>query len=324
MRKLLYDAVSQRLGRTVRLCVRFDFSTFFCPSLSLFSLAEMAYNHTRPTERYNDPFGDSALDEPFSTTNHNHNDSKTFVTYTSGVSAGGPNRTHPLAGSTEAESLAADYRQHNTSPSSFETPGRLPTPSLRLGALSNPNDIMTNVPYRDGAFRPPSVIEKSDAPLVHNAADMGRSSSYQDLGMEFITSRIVAEFMGCAEYAEPSGNDSNSVSEKGTPLRSFLGAGKYPMEQRIEDKKRGIPRQKHPFVGVSFLYRNVSLLIVFLVYALTIAMVGVFINELVVNSRAQGTPVSFKVSQFIHPANCSYSFPACRKSHARTFWECAD
>jgi hypothetical protein len=26
-------------------------------------------------------------------------------------------------------------------------------------------------------------------------------------------------------------------------------------------------------------------------------MVGVFINELVVNSRAQGTPVSFKVRQ---------------------------
>lgn len=32
------------------------------------------------------------------------------------------------------------------------------------------------------------------------------------------------------------------------------------------------------------------------VWTLTIVMVGVFINELVVNSKAQGTPVSMKVS----------------------------
>ena len=35
------------------------------------------------------------------------------------------------------------------------------------------------------------------------------------------------------------------------------------MEQRIEDKKRGIPRQKHPFVGMLTSYRNVSRLKVF-------------------------------------------------------------
>lgn len=28
-----------------------------------------------------------------------------------------------------------------------------------------------------------------------------------------------------------------------------MGGGKYPIEQRIEDKKRGIGRQKYPFVG---------------------------------------------------------------------------
>lgn len=59
---------------------------------------------------------------------------------------------------------------------------------------------------------------------------------------------------------EPSGDDPNSVLEKGTPFGSFLETGKYPMEQRIEDKKRGIPRQKHPFVGLSILYQNMSLL----------------------------------------------------------------
>lgn len=39
-------------------------------------------------------------------------------------------------------------------------------------------------------------------------------------------------------------------------------------------------------------------------------MVGVFINELVVNSRAQGTPVSFKVSQsFILRSMLTFSQP---------------
>lgn len=69
--------------------------------------------------------------------------------------------------------------------------------------------------------------------------------------------------MGCTEYAEPSKDDPNSVPEKRTPFGTFLGTGKYPMEQRIEDKKRGIPRQKHPFVGMLTSYRNVSRLKVF-------------------------------------------------------------
>lgn len=50
-------------------------------------------------------------------------------------------------------------------------------------------------------------------------------------------------------------------------------------------------------------------------------MAGVFINELVVNSRAQGTPVSFKASR---AASCwlrAYLFPARRQPHARAFGE---
>ncbi|KAH0838244.1 hypothetical protein J3R83DRAFT_6500 [Lanmaoa asiatica] len=258
-------------------------------------LTEVVKSAVEPTGSYNDPFGDGACDEPFSTGNLNHDDTKTFVTYTSGVSVRDPTRTDPLAGPMEAESLAADYRRQDVSPS-FERPGRLPTPSPHDSTLHNPNDVVMNVPYRDvdssSSLRPSSVLGKQDDSLVQNAAEMGQSSTYQDL-----------------EYAEPSGDDPNSVSEKGTPFRGFLGTGKYPMEQRIEDKKRGIGRQKHPFV----------------VYALTIAMVGIFINELVVNSRAQGTPVSFKASRtpVVNPMlgpsesaliNLGARFPPCMKS----------
>jgi hypothetical protein len=120
----------------------------------------------------------------------------------------------------------------------------------------------------------------------------------------------VAELIGCAEYAEPSGDDPKSVSEKGTPFEALLGTGKYPLEQRIEDKKRGLGRQKHPFVGVQTPPQNVPLLNKMSVYALTIAMVGIFINELVVNSRAQGTPVSFKVSQTVSFHEPCLPFPS--------------
>ncbi|KAK7468811.1 hypothetical protein VKT23_003311 [Stygiomarasmius scandens] len=138
------------------------------------------------------------------------------------------------------------------------------------------------------------TTEASDAPLVSNAIGMGRSGKYQDL-----------------EYADPSdpydATHAKPVSEKASPLAKLLTPGdygKYPLDQRIEDKKRGIGRQRYPFV----------------VWALTIAMCAVFIYELVSNSNAQGTPVSFKpvVNYMLGPAsavliNIGARFPPCMK-----------
>ncbi len=53
------------------------------------------------------------------------------------------------------------------------------------------------------------------------------------------------------EYADPYNPErAKPVAEKSGPLARFLGEGRYPIEQRIEDKKRGIGRQKYPFLGV--------------------------------------------------------------------------
>lgn len=53
-----------------------------------------------------------------------------------------------------------------------------------------------------------------------------------------------------AEYAEPySADRAQPVAEKSSAFAKFLSSGKYPLEQRIEDKKRGIGRQKYPFIG---------------------------------------------------------------------------
>ncbi|KAJ8584706.1 rhomboid-domain-containing protein [Rhizopogon salebrosus TDB-379] len=212
-------------------------------------------------------------------------DTMTFTTTTSGIPA--PTPFLPSAGRTEAQSVISNYRRTNSpSPPLPGMTSREPTPSL-----SERKDLA--IPYKDedsySTLRPSSVIGKSDAALMHNAADMGRTDSYQDL-----------------EYAEPSGAQSKLDTENASPFQKALGMnmGKYPMEQRIEDKKRGIGRQKYPFV----------------VWALTIVMVGVFINELVVNTKAQGTPVSFKpvVNPMLGPSesaliNLGARFPPCMK-----------
>lgn len=50
-----------------------------------------------------------------------------------------------------------------------------------------------------------------------------------------------------SEYAEPTNRDF--PKDKRSAFTKFLASGRYPLEQRIEDKKRGIGRQKYPFAG---------------------------------------------------------------------------
>ena len=101
-----------------------------------------------------------------------------------------------------------------------------------------------------------------------------------------------------SEYAEPTNKDF--PRDKRNAFTKFLASGRYPLEQRIEDKKRGIGRQKYPFAG-AFLNRiilqgvEIVLTRKNVVWALTIVMIGVFIWELVLNAREQGSPVSMKV-----------------------------
>jgi len=129
--------------------------------------------------------------------------------------------------------------------------------------------------------------------LVYNAAEIGGSgpggynTHYQDL-----------------EYADGQDPVLAKSAEKTSPMERWLGRGRYPLQQQIEDKKRGMGRQKYPFV----------------VWILSVVMVCVFINELVVNAREQGSPVSFKpiVNPMLGPSqsaliNLGARFPPCMK-----------
>jgi len=123
------------------------------------------------------------------------------------------------------------------------------------------------------------------------------------------------------EYSDPSDRSQKATAEKSSPFARFIASGRYPIEQRIEDKKRGIGRQRYPFVGMSLSLdpdRRLSSKAT-LVWLLSIVMAGVFINELVVNSRAQGTPVSFKVrGSCVHCCFLSTYREAGRQPDARS------
>ncbi|KIJ45523.1 hypothetical protein M422DRAFT_29657 [Sphaerobolus stellatus SS14] len=102
-------------------------------------------------------------------------------------------------------------------------------------------------------------------PLVDNAAGFGRSVS--PAGFQTL------------DYSDPV-KDVPVQQKPRSLLSRVLGRddGKYPLEQRIENKRRGIGRQRRPY----------------LVWALTAVMISVFIYESVVNWQAQRTPFSFK------------------------------
>jgi len=233
------------------------------------------YEDSRPSM---DHFGDTLVSDPYETYDKNpqQGENSTIATeYTSGVPAHEHKDLPNPYGQTEAETLASQYKQRNSSL----------RPSSAIDVDNNSTDIDEDYNYYPS--KPlPVIDDKLDASLVHNVADVGRSGSYQDL-----------------EYAEPYDDKSRAPSEK-APLARLMDSGRYPLDQRIEDKKRGVGRQRYPF----------------LTWALTVVMISVFIYELVVQSKAQGTPISLKpvINPMLGPSESALiqlgaRFPPCMK-----------
>ncbi|TDL28516.1 rhomboid-domain-containing protein [Rickenella mellea] len=198
-------------------------------------------------------------------------------------------------GQTEAEALASEYRSSPSSSRNSQPPGnfdRLSSFSQHRKSVASNLDALT---YIDEEFNyypsQPTPQTSDDRSLIINAADIGRSGS----------SPAIQEF----EYQDPyKPGDVAEIPENKGLLSRIVADGQYLLEQRIEDKKRGIGRQKHPFVC----------------WALTIVMVSIVIYELVVNSREQGSPVSFKpvVNPMLGPSQSALiklgaRFPPCMK-----------
>lgn len=164
-----------------------------------------------------------------------------------------------------------------------------------------------NSHYKDDSYDPANVGVRRvqfNMQSTYSEEDLDRQSAVQiaeDSPATPLVRRISQnhQLFDDLEYADPNNKHSTATKE-----RSRSDAAQASLNQRIENKRRGIGRQKHPFA----------------VYALTIAMVGYFIYELVLNSRQQGSPISLKpvVNPMLGPSssaliNLGSRFPPCMK-----------
>lgn len=137
--------------------------------------------------------------------------------------------------------------------------------------------------------------------------------------LTFFSFILCAHLGSLVEYVEagPVGQATVPLMERGEKgkFAQWVGNVRQPLEQQIQDKRNGIGRQRRPYVGES--NKVPRWLRVFLaadrrarhtVYALTLAMLGVLIYELVYNAKEQGNPFSFKVRPFLRAV---YSVRVC-------------
>lgn len=221
------------------------------------------------------------------------------------MSAQGYYRDHSPRPQSPPTDVSGDHDHYNVTdvdeqtgvPERATSPHRLDT--LLSPAHERPHSGYTQVSYEESNdeeggnrygnnYNMPS--EESKEALV-SPGRRPRSSGYQDL-----------------EYA-----DVNPVGQATLPLMDRGGEGKFsqwignvrqPLEQRIQNKQNGIGRQRRPYI----------------VYALTLAMLGVLIYELVYNAMQQGNPFSFKptVNPMLGPSSTALitlgaRFPPCMK-----------
>lgn len=144
--------------------------------------------------------------------------------------------------------------------------------------------------YSDYPIKSDNIVPAgSDEFLVANAAPAANLTGYQDAGYENLYN---------ADRALP-------VQDEQIPYVTLFGEGrKYSLEKRIEDKKRGVGRQRYPVI----------------VWIMSIALTAVIIYELVLNGKHQGTPFSFKptVNPMLGPSSSALiyagaRFPPCMK-----------
>lgn len=134
----------------------------------------VTHDDSRPSM---DHFGDSLVRDPYETYGQNlpHGDASTITTaYTTGVPVPEHKDHSNLYGQTEAESLASQYKQ--SSPIESMSPPNHDTQSTK--AMSYVDEDYNHYPSKPL----PAIDDRQDAPLVYNAADVGRSGGYQDLG----------------------------------------------------------------------------------------------------------------------------------------------
>ncbi|THH09466.1 hypothetical protein EW145_g1984 [Phellinidium pouzarii] len=234
----------------------------------------------------------------YETTNANTSDTSSTITRaTSGILASDASGKKNDYGETEAEEVANSYL---STPSNY-TSSRVKNGFGGSQSISSQNqesyyaqsnmDTLAGASVDENLHSSIKALRADDNDsLVGNAADTGRL----DKGGS----------MGELEYQDPYNSEALVTQPPRESAFARFFSGKYPIEQRIEDKERGIGRQRYPF----------------LVWLLTTIMVAVFIYELVVNGQQQGSPISLKpvVNYMLGPSESALidvgaRFPPCMK-----------
>lgn len=105
--------------------------------------------------------------------------------------------------------------------------------------------------YDHAGSSQPTLYDDPEGALPHDK-EIG-NQNYQNFGTRTLSCRVATYVSTLADYAdEDIYNESRArpLPEKPAPLsRMFRSLGNTPLNQRIEEKKRGIGRQRYPYVG---------------------------------------------------------------------------
>lgn len=204
--------------------------------------------------------------DPYADTRTRTNDAASTYTHaTSGILVPDDSVKKNEYGQTEAEAVAHSYlsfppsadpstsRQSRVSSIDRRTSN---TSKYRKSFAPSNTDALTYIDEEGNYYsnrKKYNLADKSEDSLVHNAADMGENQaprSMTDLGELYFQLIIINLLTTQSEYQDPYKRDDFSAQpEPKSGLERFLNSGIYPLEQRIENKKRGIGRQRYPFVG---------------------------------------------------------------------------
>ncbi|THH33565.1 hypothetical protein EUX98_g670 [Antrodiella citrinella] len=173
---------------------------------------------------------------------------------------------------------------------------------VRHGRTESRTNLLHNDSYegvKDGSYDP----SQAEAGYGYNPSEYNLNDK-QNPAVYSYGAHPTQPYSDMAEIVEPyDAARTQAVDEKPpSSVARALGFSSRFLAQRIEDKKRGVVRQRRPYA----------------VYVLTTAMLGVLIYELVLNSKNQGTPISFHpvVNPLLGPSssaliNAGARFPPC-------------
>lgn len=233
--------------RQFALCLSIAVFQYVSPNLSLRIGVTMDYNHP-PSDNKHDPYSTEFTLEPSSS---NYRPPPLHRSSSSSPTLGGyPDEKNNM--------YTMNYNEHDSPDDPTNVRQSRTYPGHDTLDAAGPSEY-SRAGYSDGDIHRgyPAAEDSAEALLVRNSVQSQKKARFQDLGRETISSAESTTrhwHLLFVEYADPTNMQPRDSESKDKPLTKFFEGAKYPLAQRIENKKRGIGRQKHPIVGECWEY----------------------------------------------------------------------